>query len=187
MRRVLLSLALVFGAPSMALAAGGGDHPPSWAVLGFSAVNFSIFAFIIYKFAWPLLTEYLRDRHAQVVKALEAAKHAKLEAERLKAEFEQRMKGLASEAEKAREEILNIARTEAARMLDQAEKAAAQIRKDAELVAEQEVARARRELQEESARIVAKAAAELIQGHVTAEDQDRFVTDFVSEAREDPQ
>lgn len=171
---------LWLAAPSTAFAAGGGES--SWTLLFWSVANFVIFALIIQRFAWPLIKEYLQDRHDTVVNALEAAAKAKQEAEQLKAEFELRMKSLEDEAQRAQAEVLELAQNEAKKMVEQAEKTAEHIRRDAQLVADQEVARARRELQEESAELVTKIAADLMSAQIKSDDQDRFVKDFLQES-----
>lgn len=178
-----IAVAVVVGAPSTALAAGGGES--SWTLLFFSVANFIMFAAILRSFAWPLVKEYLQDRRDSVVNALEAAAKAKQEAEQLKAEFELRMKSLEDEAARARAEVLELAQNEAKKLVDQAEKTAEHIRRDAQLVADQEVARARRALQEESAELVTKIAADLVSAQVKSDDQDRFVKDFLAESREE--
>lgn len=182
-----LSTLLFLLLPSAALAAGGGDghHEPQWSLTLWGFANFAIYCWIIRRFAWPLVKEYLEDRRIEVVEALEAAARAKAEAERLKSEFEMRMKSLESEAEKARAEILDLAEGEAKRRVQQAEATAQQIRKDAQLVADQEVTRARLTLQEESAVLVTQMATELVSSQLKPEDQERFVKEFLSESREE--
>ena len=185
MTRLLVALSLLV-VPSAALAAGGGGHhEPQWSLTLWGFANFAIYCAIMYRFAWPLIKEYLQDRHDGVVDALEAAARAKEEAERLKSEFEMRMKSLEDEAARARAEILELAQNEAKKMVDQAEQTADHIRRDAQLVADQEVARARRALQEESAELVTQIAAELVSAQIRPEDQERFVKDFLAEAREE--
>lgn len=185
MIRVRFLAALVALAPTLAFAAGGGDgHEPQWSLTFFAACNFAIYCWILKRFAWPLLVEFLEDRRQSVVEALEAAATARQEAQQLKAEFEHRMKTLESEAERARAEVLEIAETEARRMVEHAERAAEAIRNDARLVAEQEVARARQALQDESAELVTRMATELLSQQVSDDDRQRFVTDFLAQTRE---
>lgn len=171
--------------PTLAIAAGAGGHEPQWSLTLWGFANFGIYCFIMQRFAWPLVKEYLQDRHDGVVNALEAAARAKQEAETLKSEFELRMKSLEDEAARAQEEILELAQNEAKKMLEQAEKTADHIRRDAQLVADQEVARARRALQEESAELITQIAADLVSTQIKPEDQDRFVKDFLAESREE--
>ncbi|MFM7734970.1 MAG: ATP synthase F0 subunit B [Alphaproteobacteria bacterium] len=166
--------------------AGAADHhEPSPSGLVFPIVNFAIYAFILWKYAWPAVRSYLYDRRENTVTALAAAKEVKAEAEALKAEYDAKLRNLEEEAKKARAEVLETAELEAKNMVEQAKKSAERIRNDARLVADEEVARARRELREESAALVAKLAGEIVSRQVGPADQARFVTEFVSQARAD--
>lgn len=181
--RLLLVIALVlFSTSRDALAAGGGELSWTPTLLGF--INFGIFLFLMRKFAWPLVTDYLQVRRLEIVQALEAAAQTKREAEALKAEFEKKMASLEQETEKAREELLAIARSEAAKSLAHAQEVAERLKADAKLLANQEVARARRALQEESAALITKIATEIVEKEMTDEDQQRFVEEFVTETQE---
>lgn len=117
--------------------------------------------------------------------ALEAAKAVKEEAEALKAEYDAKLRNLEEDAKKARAEVLATAEHEARALVEQAKKSAERMRNDARLVADEEVARARRQLREESAALVAKLAGEIVSKQVGPADQARFVTEFVSQARTD--
>ncbi|MFP6665632.1 MAG: ATP synthase F0 subunit B [Deltaproteobacteria bacterium] len=168
-----------------ALAEGdGGHHEPQWSLTLFGFVNFAIFLFILKKFAWPLVVDYLQSRHLETLQALEAAATAKREAQEMKADFERKMASLESETAKAREELLAIARNEAAKVVAHAEATAERLKKDAVLLANQEVARAQRILQQESAQLIAKIAGELVSKDITDDDQKRFVDEFVKESAE---
>lgn len=167
---------------SSAWAAGGeGHHEPSWSLTLWGFANFGIFAFILWKFAWPLVVDYLRSRRLETIQALEAAAQAKREAEALKADFEIKMATLETESAKAREEILAIAQLEADRALEHAKATAERLRKDARLLADQEVARAKRALQDESAQLIAKIAGEIVGREMSDDDQQRFVGDFLKD------
>ena len=185
MIRPLLAALSFLALPAAALASGdAAHHEPQWSLTLWAFANFAIYSYLMKRFAWPAIKEYLQDRRDGVLKALEAAARAREQAEQLKAEFELRMQKLQSEAEKARTEILELAQAEASRLIEQAEKTAELIRKDAQLVADQEVARARRSLQEESAELVTRLATEMISTQVTPQDQERFVKEFLSDSRE---
>jgi F-type H+-transporting ATPase subunit b len=179
-----LFLALLIAAPALAAGDGGGHHEPSWSLTLLGFVNFAIFLFIMKKFAWPLVVDYLLSRRLETLQALEAAAQAKREAEEMKAEFERKMASLESETAKARDQLLAIARNEAAKVVAHAEATAERLKKDAGLLANQEVARARRLLQEECAQLIAKIAGELVSKELTDDDQKRFVDEFVKESAE---
>jgi len=169
---------------AVASEAGGEHHAPSITLFLLNCVNFAIYAFLLHRFAWPPIATYLRDRRAGVVAALEAARKAQAEAEAIKAQYQEKLRTLESDAARMRAEVLAIAEVEARNLLEQARHAADRVRNDARLVAEQEVTRARRVLQEESAALVARVAGELIAKQLTAQDQARFIADFVAQARE---
>jgi len=174
--------------PALAAAAAEGEHhAPSWSLTILGFVNFAIFLFVIRRYAWPLVSSYLVERREEIVRALEAARRAQAAAEELRAEFDARMRTLESEAEHTREELLAIARLEADKILEQARRAAERIRKDAQLVASQEVAQARTQLQREVGDLIAQRAASLIQREITPDDQRRLIREFVGEMRESSQ
>jgi F-type H+-transporting ATPase subunit b len=181
-RHLVLTLLLSVALVDSAAASESGGHAPSVGLLVLNFVNFALYAYILRRFAWPPISRYLKDRHAGVVAALEAARRAQAEAEAIKAEYEEKLRTLEADAARARAEVLAIAEVEARNLLDQARHAADRVRNDARLVAEQEVARARRLLQEESAALVAHVAGELIARHLTPQDQSRFIADFVAQA-----
>lgn len=177
----LAAVAAVMAASDAAWAAGAGGGEPSWSMTLWGFANFGIFSLIIYKFAWPLVADYLKTRRLETIQALEAAAAAKREAETLKADFESKMASLETEAAKAREELLEIARREADKAIAHAEATAERLRKDARLLADQEVARARRSLQDESAQLIAKVAGEIVGREMSDDDQQRFVVEFLKD------
>ncbi len=175
--------------PVIALAAEGEaghaaeHHAPSpWGLI-YPFINFAIYSFVLWRYAWPAVRDYLSDRRANTLSALEAAKSVRAEAEALKAEYDAKLRNLEAEAARAREEVLATAQVEARNILEQAQKSADRIRKDSRLVADEEVARARRTLQEESAALVARLAGELVTKQIGPNDQARFVKDFVTQTR----
>ena len=177
-----LQASLVSGwVTSAGAAGGGGGHEASWSMTLWGFANFGIFVLILWKFAWPFVVEYLQTRRLETIQALEAAATAKSEAEALKADFESKMASLETEAAKAREELLEIARREAAKALAHAEATADRLRRDARLLADQEVARAKRSLQEESAHLIAKVAGEIVTREMSDDDQKRFVGEFLKD------
>lgn len=162
-------------------AEGAEERPPSITLLLLNFINFGLYAFILYWFAWPPIQRYLKERRAGVVAALEAARKARAEAEALRAEYEAKLRTIEADAARARAEVLATAELEAQTILEQARQSAERVRRDARLVAEQEVNRARHLLLEESAARVAQIAGEMIAKQMTEQDQARFVADFVQQ------
>jgi F-type H+-transporting ATPase subunit b len=163
--------------------AGSEHHGPSWALTLLGFVNFAIYIWILRRFAWPLVTNYLHERRDSVVEALAAAARARTEAEELKAEYEAKMRNVEIDAAQTRNELLAVAQLEAKQLLDQAKRSAERLKEDAKLVADQEVARARRLLQEESARLISEMAGEIVSRQLTNDDEARFIEEFLAQAR----
>lgn len=184
---IALSAVVTIASATFAFASegGGGEghHEPTWTLTILGFVNFAIYAFIMYRFAWPAVVKYLKERRAAVVSALEAAARAHAEAEALKAEFQAKLANVEADAARARDELMEIARNEADNLVAEGKRSADRIRRDAQLVADQEVARARRTLQEDAAQLIAKIAGELVSQKLTTEDQARFVQSFITETQ----
>ena len=181
----LLAAANEEGEAAHGAAGGEAHHAPSPSGLIYPFINFALYSFILWKYAWPAVRDYLSDRRANTVTALEAAKNVKAEAEALRKEYDAKLRTLEADAQRARAEVLATAELEAKNLVEQAKKSAERIRNDARLVADEEVARARRELREEGAALVAKLAGEIVSKQVGPADQARFVTEFVTRARSD--
>ena len=81
-------------------------HAPSpWGLI-YPFINFAIYSFVLWRYAWPAVRDYLSDRRANTLSALEAAKSVRAEAEALKAEYDAKLRNLEGEAARAREEVL---------------------------------------------------------------------------------
>jgi len=173
--------------PLAALAQEIEEHHPHpgipWAKLAFTAVNFSIFVAIVYRFAAPAVREWIVDRRNTVKAALEQAARVRAEAEALRAEWQQRIDRLGGELE----EMLRLARAdieiERDQILAAARRTAEAIQRDAARTAENELRQARERLRAEVADQALAIAERLAPQRLTAADQGRFVDEFVSQVR----
>jgi F-type H+-transporting ATPase subunit b len=81
-----------------AWAAGGGEHhAPTIDEVIFPAINFIIYAGILYFFALPALRGFLRSRHEQVVSTIAHASAKKQQAEALVSEYRNKLAGVDQE------------------------------------------------------------------------------------------
>ena len=154
-----------------------------WGTLLFNLVNFSIFCWILARFALPAARNWVRARHDRIVGELEAAAKARADAEQLKAEWDARLKALDQEIAKIRADAAADAARERERILAAAVKTAEAIRTDARRAADQEVRRAQAELRDRVAREAVALATQLIRDRLTPTDQDRFVSEFLSQVQ----
>jgi F-type H+-transporting ATPase subunit b len=180
---VLLSVLLA----AVAFAAEGGHGEAHGhggipvAKLLFSTINLGIFVFILSRFAMPQIRLWVRERRQYVVTALDEAAAAKREAERLRAEWEQRLASFENEVEQLRAQARRDAERERDRILASARKTAETIQRDAERAAAYEQRRAREELRDKIVRQAIVLAEKQTHERWTTTDQDRSVAEFVKQ------
>jgi F-type H+-transporting ATPase subunit b len=162
---------------------GHGEHGPSISGLVFPAINFLIFAFVLWKWVVPPVRDALRQRREKITQALDEAKRAKEEAENLRREYEQKLAGLAVEQEKMRAQALEAAERERSRIVEEARQMAERVKNETQQIARREVEEARRVLRQEVANQAVRMATELLQSRLGQADHRRFVQDLVTEVQ----
>jgi F-type H+-transporting ATPase subunit b len=150
-------------------------------VLAFFTINFVLFVLLLRKYALPVVRDALRQRRAAIVQALNEAKRAREEAERLRVEYEQKLAGLAAEQERLRLEAVAAAEREKDKILNEARRLADRIRAEAQMIAQREIEDARRMLRREVAEQAIRIATEMIRAQLRPEDQRRFVRNLAAE------
>ncbi len=161
---------------------GGGHDSAAWMTLLFSFINFSIFLFLLGKYAWPAVKSTLSNRRREVADAMAAAEQARLEAEAIRRDYATKEAALEETRRHMLEEISRGAEADRARLLKDAEAAAARMRAEAERQAEHDLSRARRELRAEAARLAADLAEKEVRSKLTDADRARLVREFVEGA-----
>lgn len=163
--------------------AAGGGHGGGWGLGGlfFSTVNFLIFAAILRKYALPAVRDTIRQRRDKIVQALNEAKRAKAEAEALRAEYEQKLAGLAAEQQRLQAQALEAAEREKSRILEEASRVAERLQTEARQIAQRELAEARRVLRQEVAEQAVRLATDMVAARLNQNDQRRFVQNLVTE------
>jgi len=159
---------------------GGGIHISG---LLFATVNFLLFIYLLHRVASGWVREKVRQRYDTVVQALAEAKQAKEEAEALKQEYEQRLKGLAGEEEKFRAQVFGMAEKERERAREETQRMAERIREEARRSAEREMEEAWQVLRREVAQMAVEIAVRLVRERFTQADHSRLVKEFVAGIR----
>ena len=162
---------------------GHGEHVPSISDLVFPVINFLLFVFILYRYVIPTVRDALRQRREKITLALEEAKRAKEEAERLRKDYELKLAGLAAEQEKIQEQALEAAERERRRIVEEARQMAERVKSEVQQIAQREVEEARRTLRQEAANQAVRMATELVQSRLTQTDHRRFVQDLMTEVQ----
>jgi len=166
-------------AQAWAAAAEAEHHAPSVSEILFPLGNFLIYAFILKKFALPLVRDYLRSRRREVQTAIEGASAEKKQAEAVVSGYQAKLAGVEREIQSLQAELRAEGEREKSILIRDAETLAAKIKDDARFLADQEVKIARQKLREQMAGQAEAAARQLLQSQLSAGDQGRLVEDFV--------
>ncbi len=186
MTRLTLLLALVL-IPTVALAAGGGGHADSGALMKdyiYRVIDFAIIAGILWYFTRKPIANGLKGRSEKIAADLAEAKQLKEEAEAKFAEYDAKLTKANDEIEDLTKAIKKEALQEHDRILTDAAAAAAKIREEAGKTAEQEIARARAALRKEASQLAVSLAEELVGKNLTKEDQARLVDEYLQKVGE---
>jgi F0F1-type ATP synthase membrane subunit b/b' len=160
-----------------------GAHEPGIGDLLFPAINFAIFAFVLVRYLAGPIREYFRERTERLRDGLQAGKRAHEQAASLRAQLDQDLRDLPAVRERLKADLLDPAEEARVTLLAQGRQAAERIRTDAALVAEQEAQAAERAVRAEIVEEAIRQATAIVREQVTADDQARFVRDFVESAR----
>ncbi|NOQ45665.1 MAG: hypothetical protein GQ559_03185 [Desulfobulbaceae bacterium] len=161
-------------------AAQGGDHgaahgnslsPEKLKDFFWRTVNFLALVVLLVKFLAKPIGSGLAGRQKRIQEEIEDLRAKRDEAERSYKQFEARLAGMEKEMEVVVEKAIAQAENEKARILDDAEKAAEDIKRQAEAAVQAELVDAKRILREEVADQAAAMAEELIIKNLTPEDQ----------------
>ncbi len=155
---------------------GGGHSAPMITAdklkdLFWRTVNFIALVVLLVKFLAKPISSGLSGRRQQIKEELEDLQAKRDEAERSYKEFESRLAGMEKEMEVVVEKAIAQAETEKTRILDEAERAAEDIKRQSEAAVQAALVDAKRTLRDEVAEQATAMAEELIVKNLTADDQ----------------
>ena len=156
------------------------EEEPMSAPFVFALVNFAILLLLLGKYLAPAGKKVAQERHDAIKTALDEAAKLRDEAKHRLAEYEGRIAGLDGEIQKLVDGIRADAEADKKRILENAERQAAQMKRDAEQRIAAEIELARAQLQQEVAAAAASAATALVRDKSTPDDQKRLVSSFIS-------
>ena len=137
----------------------------NWSLLIAQAVNFGIVLVALWYFLYKPVLATLAKRQELVAKSVTEAKLAEELFARADGEAEARVKAADTEAEKIVTAAREAAGVEKARLLKEAEERAARVSEDAEARAAEALVRARRESEQDIARLAVLAAEKILKEH----------------------
>ena len=158
-----------------------GEEEPRSAPFIFMIINFMLLLAILAKWGAPAARKIAAERHDQIKTALdEAAKLRKQAADKL-AEYESRLKAADAEIAKLVEGMRADAEADKKRILELAERQAAQMKHEAELHIAAEIELARAALTREVSAAASAAAEKILREKMTPADQQQLVGAFIGE------
>lgn len=184
---ILLTLMLVMVLANMAIAAGGGGHADSGVLLKdflYRILNFSIVVAILVYFLRKPIKKGLAGRSEEIEKALAEAKQVKEEAEAKFAEYDRKLDQATEEIAEISDAIRREGELEKQKIIENARQMAVKIEQNAEKAAEMEIAKARRELQQEASRLAVEMATKMLEQNFTKEDDTRLIDEYMQKVGE---
>ena len=175
-------LELLSPAQAWASAAAEAEHhaPPLSGVL-YPAINFILYAAVLYYFAVPLVRDFLRTRRNAIIESIAEASRRMQQAEALVSEYKAKLAGAAQEARGIETSLRQEGESEKAKLLGEAQQLAVKIKDDSRFLADQELKIARQRLREELAAEAEATAEDLFQKNITAADQGRLASQFIDD------
>jgi F-type H+-transporting ATPase subunit b len=174
-------LDLFTAANAWASASGAEHHTPTIGEVILPAINFIIYAGVIYYFALPAVRNLLRSRREEIVTTIAQASAKKQQAEALVGEYRGKIARVEQETRSIQAELRAGAEREKARILSEAEAMAAKLRDDAAFLADREINVARETLRAELASDAEAMARELVQKNISSADQQRLAQEFMQQ------
>jgi len=164
---------------SAAASQSAEHHAPSINDIWFPLGNFLIYAFILVKFALPLVRDFLKTRRDEVVSTIAQAAAKKQAAVALVSDYNTKMAGLDKEIQNMQTALRDEGEREKVRLVGEAEALAVKIKQDALFLADQEVKIARQQLRQEMANQAEATARALVERNLSAADQNRLAEEFI--------
>jgi F-type H+-transporting ATPase subunit b len=174
-------------AMGVAWAAEGGEHagPSMWPDFWQRVLNFGIMvAVLVFVFKKLDLKGFFTKRTEKIANTLNELETKKKEAEETYEGYRKRLDELEKETEKILQEYTEQGEREKAKIIANAEKAAAEIRQQTELAIQQEIKSAKDELKREIADLSVTAAEALLKEKIEDDDQQNLVDDFMTKVME---
>ena len=156
--------------------------PQVWGMPAFvwHAINFLIFAAIVFFAAKAGVIASAKAKRDKIVRDIDEAAKLRDEMRAKFQDYDARMKDIDARMNTLISDARNEAESEKKRIIEEANKAAARMRTEAKTIADQEIARARRELQDEQIARATELAEQMLRTSVNKDDQSRLSQEFLT-------
>jgi len=159
---------------------GHGYSSVLWWDLVWRTMNFTILAAVLFKVLKKPVSNLLSGRQASIKDNFDELDVKKSEAEKRYAEYERKLSTIEQEAKKVIQEYIEQGEAEKKRIIEDAEKTAESIKKQAQFAVEQEMKRAKLVLSAEAAELSVKLAEDLIKKNLNESDHKKLIDEYIA-------
>ncbi len=142
-------------------------------------LNFAILVVVLVKLLKAPISNALKSRTEEIENSFKELDEKKKEAERKYAEYEKKLAKMDKEAERILNTFIQQGEAEKEKIIQQAKEAAERIKAQAELFVQQELEKARHELQQEVADLAVKMAEDIIRKNLTEQDHHKLISEYL--------
>jgi F-type H+-transporting ATPase subunit b len=158
----------------------GALSPAKLKDFGWRVMNFAALMVILIKFVKKPLVDALKGRQQGIAAEFDDLETRRADAERNYKEYEARLAGIDDELKTMVEKAVAQGQVEKARIIEEANRAAEGIKRQAEMVVQNEITEAKRRLKTEIADQAAIMAEEIIKKNLQDTDQNKLVEDYLT-------
>ncbi|MFZ5995086.1 MAG: F0F1 ATP synthase subunit B [Thermodesulfobacteriota bacterium] len=159
---------------------GHGYSSELWWDLVWRTMNFTILAAVLFKVLKKPVSNLLSGRQASIKDNFDELDVKKSEAEKRYAEYERKLSTIEQEAKKVIQEYIEQGEAEKKRIIEDAEKTAESIKRQAQFAVEQEMKRAKLVLSAEAAELSVKLAEDLIKKNLNESDHKKLIDEYIA-------
>lgn len=154
-----------------------------WHLLVAQAINFTIVAFLIWKFAFKGILSTVKEREEQIADSLKNADKIKIQLEETERKQEETLKEASVEAQKTVSQAREQAKAHIESQRQEADRQADEIVRKAREAMELEKQRVLEEAREEIASLVVMATSRVLDRELSSEERERFSAAAAREAK----
>ena len=174
-------LALFSSARTLWASEGGGGF--SFNVI-WQAIAFILLVVFLVKVLKKPLSALLAKRKEEIRNSLDLATKKEGEAKRILADWEKKLEQMAQEIAELQQTIKREGEAERQRIIDRAKEEGERIQKQTQVIAEQEVKKARASLKKEMVDLSVELAENLLKEAIQPKDQERLVKEYIGKMKE---
>jgi F-type H+-transporting ATPase subunit b len=181
---ISLAIAALTAIATLAYASSGGEggslSPAKLKDLLWRVLNFAVLAVVLFKVLSKPIANGLRARQQSIKEQFTDLEERKAEADRAYQNYEEKLASIDGEVNDIIQSAIAQGEAEKSRIIDEAKRAAEDIKRQAEMAIQHELAEAKLRLREEVANQAVIMAEELIRKNLQETDQVKLIEDYLA-------